>query len=451
MIVKNQRLSLTCARLGAELEGICEHEGQTVFVAGALPGEEVEALAMRVEPRYAFAKLTAVRRESPQRQKPACPVYDACGGCSGQHMRYEATLAAKRRQVMDCLGRIGGFSQADVPPVLGAENPFRCRNKTALPVGGSADAPQLGFYRRRSHRIVPIDDCPVAMEGLDRVISAVRDWMRHSHVRPYDERTHEGALRHVVVRSSRNGGMLALLVTAQPELPGIPWLCERLRERAPGFCALHQSVHTARNNVILGNTSQKLYGEDFITETLLGLEFEISPLSFFQVNPGQTEKLYQRALDFAELGPTDTVVDAYAGAGTIALCMARKAARVIGIEIVPQAVDSARRNAKRNHVGNAEFYAAAVEDKLPALMAEGLRPDVVVLDPPRKGVEKAVVDAVAKAAPRRVLYVSCYAPTQARDMALLRERGYRLLRCQPVDMFCYAGGVENVCVMGKEE
>lgn len=451
MIVKNQLLSLSCVRLGADLEGVCEHEGQTVFVTGALPGEEIEAQAMRVEARYAFAKLRTILRPSPDRQTPPCPVYDACGGCSGQHMRYEATLTAKRQQVLDCLNRIGGFflGEEDVPPLLGAERPLRCRNKTALPVGGTSNMPELGFFRRRSHRIVPITDCAVAMEGLPGVVSAVQDWMRQAHVEPYDEFTHQGLLRHVVVRASRRGSVMVLLVATQERLPDIPWLCKLLGERVTGFCALHVSMNTARSNVILGKTSRKLYGEDTITETLLGLDFEISPLSFFQVNPDQTERLYQCAIDFAELSPNDLVVDAYAGAGTIALCMAGKAHRVIGIEIVPQAVDSAKRNASRNGIGNAEFFTAPVEEKLPQLVAEGLRPHVVVLDPPRKGVEPAVIDAVIKAAPRRVVYISCHVPTQARDLALLAEAGYRLEKCQPVDMFCYAGGVENVCVMVK--
>lgn len=453
MMIKNQMVALHCDRLGAELEGVCEYEGQTVFVAGALPGEDIETQAMRVEPRYAFAKLRMVVTPSPDRQTPACPVYEACGGCSGQHMRYEATLRAKRQQVLDCLNRIGGLTlcEEEVPPVLGAEQPFRCRNKTALPVGGDGSNPELGFYRRRSHRIVPIDDCILAMEGLAGVIAAIREWMRQAKVQPYNEFTYQGLLRHVVVRASRRGQVMVLLVATKEKLPDIPFLCQLLTRQVPGFCALHVSVNTSKSNVILGKTSKNLYGQESITETLLGLDFEISPLSFFQVNPAQTEKLYQCAVDFAALTPSDTVVDAYAGAGTIALCMARQAKRVIGIEIVPQAVDSARRNAERNGIKNVEFFAAAVEEKLPQLVTAGLRPDVVVLDPPRKGVLPAVIDAVLKAAPRRVVYVSCHVPTQARDMALLVKGGYRLRRCQPVDMFCYAGGIENVCVLVKEE
>lgn len=453
MIQKNQQITLHCDRLGSELEGVCSHEGMAVFVPGILPGEDAETLIVKVQPRYAFGKLMNVLSASPDRSEPRCPVYDKCGGCSGQHMTYEATLAAKRMQVVDCLTRIGGLdiSDADVPPVIGADDPWHCRNKTAVPVGGTADDPQLGFYRRRSHAIVPIDDCPVSMPGLGEVLSAVREWMKQSRVQPYNELTGKGLLRHVVMRVSRAGALMVTLVATRDKLPNPDSLIALLKDGVPGFCSLHLSVNSARNNVILGRTSRKLYGEDAIYESLLGLTFEMPPLSFFQVNPAQTERLYQKAIDFAELKSDDTVVDAYAGAGTISLCMARSCAHVIGIEIVPQAIDGARRNAERNGIENAEFHVAAVEDLLPKLVKDGLRPDVVVLDPPRKGVEPQVVEAVLQARPRRVVYVSCHVPTQARDLKLLAEGGYRFEKCQPVDMFCYAGGVENVVSMVLDE
>jgi len=449
MIQKNQQINLHCDRLGSELEGVCSHEGMAVFMPGVLPGEDAEALIVKVQPRYAFAKLLSVTSPSADRAEPRCPVYDKCGGCSGQHMTYAATLRAKRMQVVDCLTRIGGLNitEADVPDVIGADDPWQCRNKTAIPVGGTADDPQLGFYRRRSHAIVPIDNCPVSMPGLGEVLSAVRGWMKQNRVQPYNELTGKGLLRHVVMRVSRAGQLMVTLVATKDRIPDEKGLVALLQKQAPGFCSLHLSVNSARNNVILGRTSRKLWGDDAIFETLLGLTFEMPPLSFFQVNPVQTEKLYQAAIDFAKLQPGDTVVDAYAGAGTISLCMARACEKVIGIEIVPQAIDGAKRNASRNGIQNAEFHVAAVEDLLPKLVADGLRPDVVVLDPPRKGVEPQVVDAVLKARPRRVVYVSCHVPTQARDLKLLQDGGYRFERCQPVDMFCYAGGVENVVSM----
>ena len=454
MIVKNQLLALDCLRLGAGLEGICQAEGRTVFVPGALPGERIEAKILKVRPRYAYAKLENLLAASPDRQAPPCPAYGECGGCSGQHMRYEATLRAKRQNVLDALRRVGGLpvAESDVPPVLGTENPLHSRNKTALPVGGSLAEPVLGFYRRRSHQIVPIEDCPIAMPGVSDVIAAVKDWMRRDlgplchRKEPFYDGT-SGPVRHVVVRSSRDGGRMVLLVARTSRLPDISRLIDRLSQRVAGFQALHLSVNASPGNTILGPDSQKLHGRDTLTETLLGIEFEISPLAFFQVNPAQTEKLYQCVVDFACICAGDIVVDAYAGAGTIALCLARGARQVIGLEIVPQAVESARRNARRNRIHNAVFHAAAVEEALPRLVSKGLRPDVVVLDPPRKGADPAVIKAVLTARPGRVIYVSCHVATQARDMALLAKGGYRLTRCQPVDLFCYADGVENVCLL----
>ena len=453
VLEKNQRLTLSCARLGSELEGVCSYEGMAVFVPGVLPGETAEVQIVKAMPNYAFGRLVKVTEPSPRRGEPRCPVYDKCGGCSGQHMTYEATLEAKRRQVWDCLNRIAGLEllPEQVPPVLGAKDPWHCRNKTALPVGGSWWEPELGFYRRRSHQIISMEDCPISMAELAPIVGAVKAWMTRCRVQPYDETTGKGLLRHVVIRSNRRGEMMVLLVATSDKLPEIPTLAGNLQKAVPGFRALHLSVNRARNNVILGSSSRKLWGTDVIEETLLGLTFEIAPLSFFQVNPDQCERLYECAIRLAALQPEDVAVDAYAGAGTISLCMAGSARKVIGIEIVPQAVEAARRNAARNAVANAEFHLGAVEDVLPKLVEQGLRPDVVLLDPPRKGVEQPVIDAVLRTRPRRVVYVSCHVPTQARDVKLLREGGYRLEACQPVDMFCYAGGVENVISMILDE
>lgn len=452
LMEKNQRLTLECQRLGSELEGVCAFQGMTVFVPGALPGETIEAQIVKVFPRYAFGKLLQVLTPSPQRARPLCAAYEKCGGCSGQHMSYEATLEAKRAQAADCFRRIGGFAlpEESVPPVLGAAEPFHCRNKTALPVAGTWQKPELGFYRRRSHQVIPLETCPIAMLELRPLLETMRAWIVRFRVQPYDEETGRGLLRHVVVRSNRAGEAMALLVTTQEELPGVAELVEMLREAVPGFRALHQSVNRARNNVILGPSSRLLWGEESLTETLLGLEFEIAPLSFFQVNPAQCETLYRKAIEMAALRPEDTAVDAYAGAGTISLCMAKAAKRAVGIEIVPQAVEAARRNARRNGVENAEFHLGAVEEILPRLVNEGLRPDVILLDPPRKGVEPPVIEATLRARPRRVVYVSCHVPTQARDARLLAEGGYRLDGFQPVDMFCYAGGVECVAAFSRE-
>lgn len=443
---KNQILRLNCERLGADLEGVCRYHGLTIFVPGILPDETFDARVLKVQKSYAFARIEQLIRPSIERCTPFCGVYEHCGGCSGQHMRYALTLEAKRQQVFDSLTRIGGLALAPgaVPPVFGANRPTHCRNKASLPAGGSAKHPMLGFYRKHSHDLIDIADCPISLHSLSGVIASIKQWMRAYGIAPYDEQMHQGFLRHVVVRSNRNDDMLVVLAATSDTLPAKDALVELLVQNAQGFKGLHISENKARGNTILGNTSRRLYGEDTISETLLGLSFAISPLSFFQVNPDQTEVLYQKAIEFAALSPEDTVVDAYAGTGTISLCMARFCKRVIGLEIVPQAVESAERNAENNAIANAEFIIGAVEDELSRLVADGLHPDAVLLDPPRKGVEQPVIDALLLAKPRRIVYISCHVPTQARDIRKLTEGGYRFVACQPVDMFCYAGGVENV-------
>ena len=446
---KNQIIRLTCERLGADLEGVCRFEGLTIFVPGVLPGETFDARVLKVQPSYAFARIETLLSASPDRADPFCPVYERCGGCSGQHMRYELTLSAKRQHVFDSLTRVGGLAlqESDVPPVLPAKSPIHCRNKASLPLGGSQQAPILGFYRKRSHDLVSINDCPITLHSLTGVLKAVKQWMLDTHIAPYDERTHTGFLRHVVVRQNRKGDVLVILVATADTLPAKDALVQLLLQHEPHCKGLHINANKQKGNAILGAGSRKLYGVDAITESLLELQFDITPLSFFQVNPAQTEVLYQTAIDFAKLSATDTVVDAYAGVGTVSLCMARQCKRVIGLEIVPQAVESAIANAKTNDIKNAEFMTGAVEDVLPQLVADGLRPDVVVLDPPRKGVEQPVIDAILEAKPKRIVYISCHAPTQARDIAKLSPGGYRMTACQPVDMFCYAGGVENIACL----
>ena len=453
MLTKNQQIQLTIETLGSELEGIGHYEGMTIFVTGALPNETILAHITKVHPRYAFAKLIEVITPSEDRVDPPCEHYSLCGGCSGQHMNYAATLETKRNAVFDCLTRIAGLDieRDEVCPVLPSDPSFYSRNKTSLPISGAVSQPLIGFYRRRSHAIVPIDECQIAMGGIEPIIVCLRQWMIDCRIEPYNEEKHRGLLRHLVIRKNRKGDVMITLVSTQANIPHMKTLIARFQEEVEGFCSLHISVNKQRNNVILGKTSQKCYGLDVLEETLLGLSFAIAPLSFFQVNPNQTERLYQSAIDFAELKETDLVVDAYAGAGTIALCMARNVREVIGIEIVPQAIESAKKNADTNNIKNASFYCDAVENLLPKLVEKGLRPDVVMLDPPRKGADVAVLEAVLKVRPRTIVYVSCHVPTQARDAKILCEGGYKVTGIQPVDMFCYAGGVENILCFSRED
>ena len=444
---KNDILTLRCDALGADLEGVCHADGMAVFVPGMLPGEETDVRLVKLQSRYAFGRMEKPPAvPAPIRRAVDCPVYPRCGGCSCRHMTYEATLEAKRKQVEDCFARIGHI-QLEVPPVIGMAHPAHYRNKTALPVGGTAEAPVLGFFAPRSHAIIPVDACLNAMEPSDALCRALLDWMKRFRVAPYREETHTGLVRHLVIRVNRRHEAMATIVVNGSRLPHEQELAEAL-QRA-GAVSVILNENRERTNVILGRSYRTLAGSDTLSDTLCGLSFRLSPASFFQVNPEQTERLYQTALDFAQLTPEDRLCDVYCGAGTITLMMARHCREALGIEIVPQAIDNARENARRNDISNVDFRCGAAEEVLPRLVDEGLRPDVIVVDPPRKGLEPAVIEAMTKAVPRRIVYVSCNVATQARDAALLLTHGYQVEKVQPVDMFCWTGGVETVCLLSK--
>lgn len=446
---KNDILTLTADTLGADMEGVCRADGLAVFVPGMLPGETARVRIVKDQKRYAFGRMESQPEPAADiRREPDCPAYPRCGGCSCRHMSYAATLNAKRQQVVDCFQRIAHLD-APVLPVLGMDEPSAYRNKTALPVGGTVDAPYVGFFAPRSHAIIPIDRCANAMPPADDISHAILQWMQANHVAPYMEESHTGLIRHIVTRVNRQHQALVTLAVNGTAIPHAEALWEALRPL--GAVGLVLNENRERTNVILGRKFRTLFGASTLQDTLCGLTFDLSPAAFFQVNPVQTEALYQTALDFAELRPDDRLCDVYCGAGTISLMMARHCREVLGIEIVPQAIENAHANAKRNGITNADFRCGAAEDVLPALVSEGLRPDVIVIDPPRKGVEPAVIDAIAKAGPRRVVYVSCNVATQARDAALLCAQGYHLDKLQPVDMFCWTSGVECVASFTRED
>ena len=449
MLRKNDEITVTIERFGGEM-GIAHLDGLTLFVQGALPGETVTARAQKVEKTHAFLKTLRVFTPSESRVTPPCPYYEKCGGCVCQHMTYEASLQMKRERVRDALSRIGGLS-VDVAPVIGMDDPWRYRNKTALPVGGEKGAPSIGFYAPRSHRIIDINGCLIAKKESDQVSAILRRWMEKFQIEPYHEESRTGLIRHVMSRVSRSGQVMAVIVAAAASLPHERELTAMLRAGVPGLCSLYLNINRRGDNVILGPESRLLYGEERLQDALCGLKYALSPQSFFQVNPVQTEKLYQTAVDFAELTGNELVADLYCGAGTISLLLARHAKKVVGVEIVPQAIRDAEENARTNGVSNAAFHAAAAEDLLPQMVSQGLRPNVIVLDPPRKGCEEPVLRAIAQAAPRRVVYVSCDPATLARDAKILCTNGYRADACQPVDMFCQTGHVETVLSLSQQK
>lgn len=448
MLKKNDQITVDIERFGAE-SGIAHLDGMTLFVQGALPGEKVVARVQKVEKKYAFLKTLEVITPHEMRITPPCPYYEKCGGCVCQHMEYALSLQMKKEKVQDALSRIGNL-EIEVPMPLGMENPFHYRNKCALPVGEKDGKLQMGFYAPRSHRIVDIDSCLISREESNLVLQTVRSWMEKFRIPAYNETTHKGLLRHVMSRVSKAGDVMAVIIATSPSLPHCRELIAMLRARLPGLKSVYLNVNRRNDNVILGLENHLLFGEERMQDTLLSLTFSVSPLSFFQVNPVQTEVLYQTALDFADLKGDETVADLYCGAGTISLLLARKAKQVIGIEIVPPAIEDAKKNALANGIENIQFHAAAAEELLPRLVQQGLRPDVVMLDPPRKGCEEKVLEAICTAAPEKVVYISCDVATQARDARYLCAHGYKAVKCQSVDMFCLTGHVENVLLFVKE-
>ena len=445
---KNEIYRLSAEKLGAEMEGVCRLDGMPVFVPGLLPGEETDVRIVKAEKRYAFGRMEAPpAAPSPDRKDPGCPAYPRCGGCSCRHMNYEATLEAKRCQVQDCFERIGGI-RIDVPPVLGMDHPDAYRNKTALPCGGTAGAPVLGFFAPRSHTVIPADACPNAMAPAGEIAARFLEWMKRFQVEPYREEEHRGLIRHLVIRVNREGEGMVTVSANGRSLPHADELAALLRPLR--VTSLFLNENTARTNVILSEKYHLIYGRETLPDTLCGLKFELSPGAFFQVNPVQTEKLYETALRFAALSPSDRLCDVYCGAGTITLMMARHCHSAVGIEIVPAAVENAKANAVRNGISNAEFHAGKAEELLPRMVRDGLRSNVIVVDPPRKGLDGEVIRAIAEASPDRVVYVSCNPATLARDAALFRDTGYKAVKVQPVDMFCWTSGIENVALFEKQ-
>ncbi|MHA7002702.1 23S rRNA (uracil(1939)-C(5))-methyltransferase RlmD [Aeromonas schubertii] len=421
-------------------DGVGRAEGIPVYVEGALPGEEVEIALTLVKPNYMHGRLEQVVTASPDRVPDFCP-HTECGGCQVRPLAYPAQLEAKRELVRAALTR-QGLTTA-VAPVLGMTDPFAWRNKAQFAVRAGAEGAEIGFYRKHSHTLVACDDCAVQDPLHGELLARLRRWMREHQVRPYDEANHEGDLRHVMTRKGfASGEWMLVLVTRTETLPAEAELLAAL-EGLPITTLVH-NIHAEPGNRVLGPSNRVLSGEGIITDRLHDLEFVISPLSFYQVNPMQTDTLYGKALEFAALTGSETVFDLYCGIGTISLFLARQAARVIGIELVPEAIEDARRNAERNGIGHAEFHVGKAEEKVAELYRAGERADVVVVDPPRKGCDKALLETLVAMAPERLVYVSCNPQSLARDLAWLTARGFVLEAVQPVDMFPHTLHVEAV-------
>ena len=426
-------------------EGVARIEGMAVFVKGALRGERADVRIEHIGHSAAWGRIERLMEPSPARLEPDCPYYGVCGGCQFRHMTYQEELEAKRKRVEDALGRIGG-ADAAVSVIYGAENTQRYRNKVQFPGADGA----VGYYQGGTHRVVDIPDCLLQPEIDTACRAAVKGWMERSHIPAYDERTGKGLVRHLFLRTNSAGEALCCVVANGRRLPHQGELVDALRGAAPQLAGVVLSVNTKKTNVILGNEYHTLWGRDWLEEELRGRRFRLSVPSFFQVNREQTEVLYGRALELAALTGAETVVELYCGIGTISLTLAQRAKRVIGVEVVPQAVEDARENARRNGLADkVQFHCGDAAQLAAHLEAEGVRPDVVVVDPPRKGLAPQVVEAVAGMGPDRVVYVSCDPATLARDVKRFGALGYALGRAEAVDLFPRTAHVETAALLTR--
>lgn len=445
---KNDVVRLDIERFGSAGEGVAHLPGgMVVFVAGALPGETCQVQLLKVGKTAAWGRMQQVCAPSSARRAPDCGSYPRCGGCQFRHADYAAELEAKRQKVADALQRIGGVD-LPISVILGADSTQRYRNKVQFPISAGKEGPRIGFYRARSHDVVDVEDCLLQPPEAAAIAAAVRAWMADSGVPAYDEAAHSGLVRHLFLRFAASGVLCCLVVNGEA-VPDPDGLVDRLRRAAPGLTGVVLSVNRDRTNVVLGRRQITLWGRDWLEDTLCGLTFRISVPSFYQVNRAQTEVLYAKAAEFAALTGRETVLDLYCGIGTISLVMARTAGRVIGAEIVPAAVADAEANARRNGIRNAEFFCADAADAARRLAGEGLRPDVVCVDPPRKGLAAGVVETIAGMAPDRVIYVSCDPATLARDVARFAPLGYAPVQAVAVDLFPRTAHVETVVLLSK--
>lgn len=444
MLRKNEIYPVSVTGYSADGMGVCRIDGQVVFVAGALAGEEAEVRIVKVLKQQAYARIERLILPSPHRVVPDCPHAKLCGGCALRHMDYDEELRFKAGRIRDALTRIGGVDPGEVR-VLGAEQCGGYRNKALFPVGEKEAQPVAGFYRARSHEVVPVRRCLLQAEHADAAKNAILEWMRRYRVPTYDEALHKGLVRHIYVRSAfGTGQVLVCIVVNGKKLPKEQELVAAIRAAVPETASVVLAVNEEKTNAVLGDEYRTLWGADAIEDTLCGLTFRLSPRSFYQVNRAQAERLYALVLQRAALKKGDAAVDLYCGTGTISLVLAQGAGEVIGVEIIPAAIADAKQNAARNGVENARFFCADAGEAAARLAKEGVRPAVIVVDPPRKGLSPDVIDAICAMSPDRVVYVSCDPGTLARDVKLLTSRGYAFRSAEGLDLFPKCAHVETV-------
>ncbi|SHK59698.1 23S rRNA (uracil(1939)-C(5))-methyltransferase RlmD [Paramaledivibacter caminithermalis] len=451
-VKEGKKYELIIHDIGDGGEGIGEIEGFTIFIEGGIPKDKLLVEITKVKKNYALGKIIEVKELSPYRIKPICAIADKCGGCQIQHIDYARQLEIKKNKVISNIDRIGKLENVLIHDVLGMNEPYRYRNKAQFPIGMENGKSIIGFYKKRTHEIVNIVDCSIHHEINDKILMIFKRIIDENKISVYEEKSGKGLLRHILTRVSHTtGDLMVVIITNGKKLPFKEKIVNELIKNVPKVKSIVQNINIKKTNVILGRECITLYGHDKIVDYIGDLRFEISPLSFFQVNPFQTKVLYDKVLEYAELTGNETVFDIYCGIGTISLFLAQRAKKVYGIEVIEAAIKDAKRNAKLNNLDNTEFFVGKAEELVPKLYKQGLKADVVVVDPPRKGCDKVVLEMIAVMKPKRVIYVSCKPSTLARDLRILNELGYKTLEVQPVDMFPHTTHVECCVRIRRKE
>ena len=448
-IKKNDYFDIDIIDIGINGEGIGKINDFTVFIEGALPNEKIKTKIIKVKKTYAYGKIVEIISPSPFRKTPPCKYFDKCGGCNLMHLDYDKQLLLKSNFIKSNLKKIAKIEDINVPKAIGMDSPFSYRNKASFPINFT-DKVNIGFYKPRSHNIVNIDNCLIQNEINTDIIEKIKEFIKESNISIYDESTSKGDLRHIVTRvGNKTNQLLICVVVNNNKFLHKDLLIKKLKN-IPNLDSIVINFNTKNNNTILGDKAKTIFGNGYIVDYIKDLKFNISPLSFYQVNPIQTEVLYETALDFCDLKPSDIVFDAYCGIGTISLFLAKKCKKVYGIEIVPDAIKNAISNAKLNNINNTEFFTGKSEEIIPKLIFdEKINPDVIVVDPPRKGCDKILLDAIAQTNIKKLVYVSCDNSTLARDIHYLKSFGFKLKKIQPVDMFCMSTHIECVALMTR--
>ena len=454
LIEKNKEYILDIVSQGYEGEGIAKiNDTFPIFIEGALKGERVNVRIVKSKKNFAYGKLLEVIEPSLERCEAKCSINKRCGGCKLQHSTYKEQLNFKFERVKDCITKIGKLDESIVQFPLGMDEPWRYRNKVQLPIGMVNGELKIGFFAPRSHEIIDMETCLIQDEIADKVVGITRSWIKKNNIKPYNidgKYDETGILRHIMIRRGfTTNEVMVVLVTNGSKLPNKDEFISLITENIPGIKSIVQNINSKPTNVILGQECITLWGESTISDYIGEFKFNISPLSFFQVNPIQTEVLYNKALEYAGLTGDETVFDAYCGTGTITLFLSQKAKKVYGVEIIPQAIENANINAKENNANNVEFFVGESEVVIPDLINKGIKADVVVVDPPRKGCDVKLLNAITNIDAKKIVYVSCDPSTLARDLAILEGNGYKTVKVQPVDMFPHTAHIENVALLIK--